>query len=73
MSGDLYKERASDSWKPPSSQRIPQVGAKSAILELGNQMEVIYEINKNTVATLGGSCTWASTTYPWDQSCWSDI
>jgi len=34
LSGELYNASASDSIKPPSSQRVPQVGAKSAMLEI---------------------------------------
>jgi len=34
LSGELYNANASDSIKPPSLQRIPQLGAKSAMLEI---------------------------------------
>jgi hypothetical protein len=33
-SGELYNASASDSIKPPSSQHVPQVGAKLAMLEI---------------------------------------
>jgi len=34
LSGKLYNVSALDSIKPPSSQHVPQVGAKSAMLEI---------------------------------------